>query len=154
MFDTPEIADAEFDALFDELLALEQSYPETVTPDSPTQRVGGQPLGQFEKVTHEVAMLSLDKCTTENELNDWIVRCQGRVTNPQGLSYTCEPKIDGVAVALIYDNGVLVRASTRGDGRTGEDITANVRTIRSIPLELAGANVPTRIEIRGEIYIP
>lgn len=154
VLDAAEIADAEYDALFDELLALEHAHPETATPDSPTQRVGGQPLAQFEKVTHEVAMLSLDKCTTEDELNDWIVRCQGRVKNPHHLSYTCEPKIDGVAVALVYESGMLVGASTRGDGRTGEDITANVRTIKSIPLELVGDNVPTRIEVRGEIYIP
>ncbi len=154
VLDAPEIADAEYDALFDELTALEQQFPDLVTADSPSQRVGGAPLGEFQQVTHEVAMLSLDKCTTSDELQDWIVRCQGRLDQPDELSFTCEPKIDGVAVALLYEDGVLARAATRGDGQVGEDITANVRTVKSVPLRLTGSGYPARFEVRGEVYIP
>ena len=155
VLDAPEIADAEYDALFDELVALETRYPDAVTPDSPSQRVGGPPSDQFAKVTHEVPMLSLDKCTTRDELGDWLSRSLGRLelTDEAQLPLTCEPKIDGVAVALVYEAGVLALAATRGDGQTGEDITANVRTVRSIPLSLPGAGVPRRLEVRGEIYI-
>lgn len=153
VLDQPEVADAEYDALFDELLRLEAEHPEWVTADSPSQRVGGIPLDQFAKVAHPVAMLSLDKCTTEEELSDWIVRCQGRVDAPTQLSFACEPKIDGVAVALLYEDGVLVRASTRGDGQTGEDITANVKTVKAVPLRIDAADLPPRFEVRGEIYI-
>jgi len=158
VLDAPEIADAQFDALYDELVALETQYPHTVTPDSPSQRVGSTPASHFDKVTHEVAMLSLDKCTTESELNDWLVRShtrlQGEGVAPPKLTLSCEPKIDGVAVALTYSNGMLTLAATRGDGQTGEDITANVKTIKSIPLRLRGQDIPERFEVRGEIYIP
>lgn len=154
VLDAPEIADAEYDALFDELLALEAEHPELASPDSPSHRVGAAPLSQFNKVSHEVAMLSLDKCTTEEELDDWIRRCEGRLASGQKLSFFCEPKIDGVAVALVYEQGVLTLASTRGDGQTGEDITTNVRTIQSVPLKLDATNLPDRMEVRGEIYIP
>ena len=154
VLDAPEIADAEYDALYDELVALEDRFPELITPDSPSQRVGSAPLDEFQQVTHEVAMLSLDKCTTAQELQDWMVRCQGRVDQPDSLSFTCEPKIDGVAVALLYEDGLLTRAATRGDGQVGEDITANVRTVKSIPLRLSGDGFPARFEVRGEIYIP
>ena len=153
VLDAPEIADAEFDALFDSLLAIEAAHPELVSEDSPSQRVGGTPLSQFDKVAHEVPMLSLDKCTTEEELRDWVKRCSSRVDQPGELRFSCEPKIDGVAVALLYEGGVLRRASTRGDGQTGEDITANVRTINSVPLRLKGEGYPNRFEVRGEIYI-
>lgn len=153
VLDQPELADAEYDALFDELLAIEAEHPEWVTSDSPSQRVGGEPLAQFDKVVHERPMLSLDKCTTEQELADWIARCQGRVDAPEALTFACEPKIDGVAVALTYEQGALIRASTRGDGQTGENITANVKTIKSVPLTIKGDNLPERLEVRGEIYI-
>lgn len=153
VLDAPEVADAEYDALYDELVELERQYPELVAPDSPSQRVGGIPLSEFQQVTHEVAMLSLDKCTTAEELQDWIVRCQGRVDQPDTLSFTCEPKIDGVAVALLYEDGFLTRAATRGDGQVGEDITANVRTVKSVPLRLSGNGYPARFEVRGEMYI-
>jgi len=154
VLDAPEIADAEYDALYDELVELEHQHPDLVAPDSPSQRVGGTPSSEFQQVTHEVAMLSLDKCTTAEELQDWIVRCQGRLDRPDTLSFTCEPKIDGVAVALLYEDGLLTRAATRGDGQVGEDITANVRTVKSVPLRLAGENFPARFEVRGEVYIP
>ncbi len=154
VLDSPEISDAQYDALFDELVELEQAHPELVTPDSPTQRVGGAPASQFEKVTHELAMLSLDKCTTGEELGDWLTRCRNRLNDPDELTLICEPKIDGVAVALVYEEGVLTLAATRGDGQTGENITQNVRTIPSVPLRIDAQGLPRRFEVRGEIYIP
>ena len=153
VLDDPEIADAEYDALFDELLALEAAHPELVTADSPSQRVGSAPLSEFSSVRHERAMLSLDKCTTFEELTDWLQRCRNRLGD-EPIRLACEPKIDGVAVALNYQNGILQLAATRGDGQTGEDITANVRTIGSIPLKVDGDDLPTRMEVRGEIYMP
>ncbi|MEM7079795.1 MAG: NAD-dependent DNA ligase LigA [Pseudomonadota bacterium] len=152
--DAPEISDAQYDALFDELSRLEADHPDHVTADSPTQRVGAPPASQFDKVTHERAMLSLDKCTTREEMADWITRISGRTNTPERMSFSCEPKIDGVAVALRYEDGQLALAATRGDGQTGEDITANVRTIKSVPLRLQGVDYPQRFEVRGEIYIP
>ena len=154
VLDDPEIADTEFDALFDELVALELAHPEWVSADSPTQRVGASPLSGFTQVVHERPMLSLDKCTTLDELDDWLARCRTRLDADAQLTLTCEPKIDGVAVALTYEDGVLVLAATRGDGETGEDITANVRTIGAVPLRLIGKDAPARLEVRGEIYMP
>jgi len=154
VLDDPEIADVEYDALFDELLELETDHPELVTPDSPSQRVGGVPLDGFRTVAHERPMLSLEKCTTFDELSDWLKRCRSRLDEEERIRLACEPKIDGVAVALVYENGVLTLAATRGDGRTGEDITANVRTIGAVPLRLDADDVPPRMEIRGEIYMP
>ena len=153
VLDEPEIADAEYDALFDELVELEALHPELITPDSPSQRVGAAPLTEFSSVRHERAMLSLDKCTTPEELADWLARCQSRLPD-EPIALACEPKIDGVAVALTYEGGVLTLAATRGDGQTGEDITANVRTIGAVPLKLSADDVPTRMEVRGEIYMP
>ena len=152
VLDAPEIADAEYDALFDELIALESAHPERITPDSPSQRVGAAPLAEFAAVTHEVAMLSLEKTATPAELNDWANRCRTRLGD-EPLAFCCEPKIDGVAVALVYADGRLALAATRGDGQTGEDITANVRTIGAVPLRLRGEGIPPRFEVRGEIYI-
>ncbi len=152
VLDDPEIADAEYDALFDELAALEKEHPERVTDDSPTQRVGSEPLAEFAAVIHPVAMLSLDKVSAEAELAEWVERCRGRLDG-EPMAFTCEPKIDGVAVALTYEAGRLRLAATRGDGRTGEDITANVRTIATVPLRLTGRNPPPRCEVRGEVYM-
>ena len=152
VLDAPEIADAEFDALFDELTALEAAHPEFITPDSPSQRVGAAPLAEFAAVTHEVAMLSLEKTATPTELEDWANRCRTRL-GEESMAFCCEPKIDGVAVALVYADGQLALAATRGDGQTGEDITANVRTIGAVPLRLRGDGIPPRFEVRGEIYI-
>lgn len=152
VLDTPEIEDQEYDALFDELLALERKHPSWVTPDSPSQRVGGAPLEAFVPVTHEVAMLSLEKVADEGELADWANRCRTRLDDAP-VTYCCEPKIDGVAVALIYQNGELLLGATRGDGQTGEDITANLRTIATVPLRLQGADFPPRLEVRGEVYM-
>lgn len=150
--DAPEIADAEYDALYDELVALEADYPDLVAVDSPTQRIGGEPLTEFESVRHQVPMLSLDKCTTTQELEDWLARCRGRLGFDGPLDLTCEPKVDGVAVTLIYERGQLSLGATRGDGQTGENITANVRTLRAVPLVVEGA--PAVLEVRGEIYLP
>ncbi len=154
VLDDPEISDAEFDALFDRLVELEKEHPRLVTPDSPTQRVGAEPSERFAPVAHELPMLSLDKCASEEEFIDWEGRCRTRVGYEGDLEFTCEPKIDGVAVSLIYENGVLVRGATRGDGSTGEDITANVRTVSALPLRLLGDTWPARLEVRGEIYMP
>jgi len=153
VLDAPEIADAEYDALFDELVAIETQYPALYSDASPTQRVGAPALEQFEKVQHARPMLSLDKATTPEELEQWMQRCRSRLAADDELSFTCEPKIDGVAVALIYEQGELTLAATRGDGNEGENISANVRTIGSIPLKLQG-DVPPKLEVRGEIYIP
>ncbi|MBX3705245.1 MAG: NAD-dependent DNA ligase LigA [Pseudomonadales bacterium] len=153
VLDDPEIADRDYDALFDELAALEAAHPDLVTPDSPTQRVGGAPRGEFASVRHEQPMLSLDKCTSLTELEEWAARCRKLLGADAVLRYTCEPKIDGVAVTLRYAARRLVLAATRGDGETGEDITANVRTIRAVPLVLDARDVPDLLEVRGEIYM-
>jgi len=153
--DAPEIPDADYDKLFDELSALEQQFPEFITPDSPTQRVGALPLSSFVQVTHEEPMMSLAKVFNDSDLADFEARILKRLDAHQGTvpTYSCEPKIDGVAVSLLYVDGLLVRAATRGDGITGEDITHNVRTIRNIPLKLTGSDLPARLEVRGEIYM-
>jgi DNA ligase (NAD+) len=154
VLDDPEIPDAEYDALFDRLRAIEAAHPEWIDPDSPSQRVGATPSAEFAPVTHAVPMLSLDKCTTAEELAAWEARCLARLGRVDPLDYVCEPKIDGVAVSLTYRHGSLRQGATRGDGQTGEDITANVRTIPSVPLKLLGDDPPDLVEIRGEIYMP
>ena len=151
-FDLPEIPDADYDAMLARLEQLEAEY-DLVTPDSPTQRVGAEPLSQFTQVTHENPMLSLGKVNTEQELRDFEARIFKRLGMEQALEYSCEPKIDGVAVSLLYEDGSLVRGATRGDGVTGEDITHNVRTIGNIPLRLDMPRPPRRLEVRGEIFL-
>ncbi len=153
VLDDPEITDNQYDLLFDELLAIEELNPDLITSDSPSQRVGATPLSQFEKVQHVKPMLSLEKSTTERELSDWIERCQVRLGIEKRMSFVCEPKIDGVAVSLTYRDGVLERASTRGDGDTGENITNNIRTLKSIPLTIAHEDCPPFLEVRGEVYM-
>lgn len=154
VLDDPEVSDAEFDALLDRLVELETGHPEWVTEDSPTQRVGGAPLDQFETVVHALPMLSLDKCTNESGLNEFDERIRTRLGREDALTYTCEPKIDGVAVNLRYESGRLTLGATRGDGQKGENITGNVRTIKAIPLQLRGDDHPAVLEVRGEIYMP
>ncbi len=154
VLDDPEISDTEYDALYDRLVALEEAHPELVTDDSPTRRVGAAPASKFVEIRHDTPMLSLDKCTSIEELTAWETRCRRLLDEGDELDYFCEPKIDGVAVSLLYRDGRLVRAATRGDGTTGEDITANVRTIRAVPLRLAGDDVPSALEVRGEVYMP
>ncbi|WP_087017037.1 NAD-dependent DNA ligase LigA [Thaumasiovibrio subtropicus] len=152
--DAPEVPDAEYDRLMQQLLALEAEYPELVTPDSPSQRVGGAPLEGFEQVAHEVPMLSLDNAFDDDMLQAFEKRLLDRLGIAETLTYCCEPKLDGIAVSLMYENGVLVQAATRGDGSTGENITENVRTIGAIPLRLRGEGWPARLEVRGEIFMP
>ncbi|MHA6609793.1 NAD-dependent DNA ligase LigA [Photobacterium damselae] len=152
--DNPEVPDAEYDRLMQRLLTIESEHPEWVTIDSPSQRVGGVPLDGFTQVKHELPMLSLDNAFNDDELRAFQKRIQDRLNDASAIQYCCEPKLDGLAVSLLYENGVLVQAATRGDGTTGENITNNVRTIRSIPLKLQGDDWPTRIEVRGEVFMP
>ena len=152
--DRPEVSDAEYDRLWRELVALEQAHPELVTPDSPTQRPGGRRAETFAPVEHMVAMLSLDNAMTVEELQEFEARIRRAVP---GLTpaYVCEPKIDGLGVALLYERGRFVRGATRGDGRIGEDISQNLRTIKSIPATLSGPLKGARkLEVRGEVYMP
>src|ERR671916_756697 len=150
--DAPEISDAEFDTLMDALKALEREHPDLVTVDSPTQRVGGRPVEGFDTVEHAQPMLSLDNAYSEEELRAFDERVRRALAEsgvvPEAVTYVAELKIDGLSIALTYEGGRLVRGATRGDGVRGEDVTANVRTIRSIPLSLRGAP-PGRIEVRG-----
>ncbi|NIT36682.1 MAG: NAD-dependent DNA ligase LigA [candidate division Zixibacteria bacterium] len=147
----PEISDYEYDRLYRRLVELEEKHPELVTPDSPTQRVGGAPAEGFAEVRHEPPMLSLDNAYAEDEVREWDERVR-KGLGADGAAYVCEAKIDGVAIALEYDDGVLARGSTRGDGFTGDDITANLKTIHDVPLRLNEAP-PGRLEVRGEAYM-
>lgn len=154
VLDAPTISDAEFDALFDRLAALEAEHPDLVTPESPTQRIGAAPSARFPSVRHPLPMLSLGKCTTHEELRDFDTRVRRLLDREEAVAYACEPKVDGVAVRLFYADGRLQLGATRGDGETGEDITANVRTLESVPLRLRGDDVPAQLEVRGEVYMP
>jgi DNA ligase (NAD+) len=150
----PEVSDAEYDALMRELRALEAGFPELVTPESPTQRVAGTPIEAFQPVEHRVAMLSLDNATTPEDLREFEARIT-RALPGQRFTYVCEPKIDGLGVALLYARGRFVRGATRGDGRVGEDISANLRTIRSLPMVLRGPLAEVEdLEVRGEVFMP
>jgi DNA ligase (NAD+) len=152
VLDDPIITDAEYDRLLRELQQLEAAHPGLVTPDSPTQRVGAAPLKAFGQVRHEVRMLSLDNAFDDDELTNFDRRVRERL-DTDNIEYAAEPKLDGVAVSLLYEDGVLVRGATRGDGETGEDITRNVRTIDGVPLRLSGTHIPRVLEVRGEVYI-
>ncbi|HEX6230314.1 MAG TPA: NAD-dependent DNA ligase LigA [Actinomycetota bacterium] len=152
VLDDPEVSDAEYDELMEDLRTLEERFPELVTPDSPTQRVGMTPADLFAPVQHRSPMLSLDNAFSPEELEAWAARVERGVG--AGARYSCELKIDGVAVALTYERGVLTKGATRGDGRVGEDITANVRTVRSIPGRLPMEDPPAYLEVRGEVYLP
>jgi DNA ligase (NAD+) len=156
VLDDPTIGDDEYDALLDELRALEAEHPELRTPDSPTQRVGAPPLDRFEQVEHAEQMLSLGNARNEDELRAWETRIRNHLKrldiSAAEFSYTTEPKIDGLAISLTYEDGVLIRGATRGDGRVGEDVTHNLRTIGAIPLRIPDA--PALIEVRGEVYLP
>ncbi|MBE3109019.1 MAG: NAD-dependent DNA ligase LigA, partial [Acidobacteria bacterium] len=151
VLDSPEITDAEYDELMIELRQLEERYPQLITPDSPTQRVSGQPVAAFGIVEHRLPLLSLANAFTEAELRAWHRRAAA-LAGSDGFTLVCEPKMDGLAVALVYENGAFVQGATRGDGRRGENITENLRTIHSIPLRL-GNDAPPRFEVRGEVYM-
>lgn len=153
VLDDPQISDAEFDALLRELRALEASYPQLITPDSPSQRVGGVAAAAFPSVAHRIPMLSLDNAFSEEEVVAFDRRVRERLGRSEPIDYAAEPKLDGLAISVTYQHGLLVRAATRGDGVTGEDVTANVRTIRSVPLRLRGT-APELLEVRGEVYMP
>jgi DNA ligase (NAD+) len=154
VLDDPSIADSEYDALFRELQALEQAHPELLDPASPTQRVGGAPVAGFGTVRHAQPMLSLENAFGEAEVVAFDRRVRERLDVPGEIDYSAEPKLDGLAVSLVYEGGLLARAATRGDGETGEDVTHNVRTIRALPVRLRGRDLPAAVEVRGEVYMP
>ncbi len=153
VLDQPSATDAEYDSALRELQQLESEHPELLRADSPTQRVGAAPLPGFSEVRHDMPMLSLENAFDDDELARFHARVVERLGGEEAIDYVCEPKLDGVAVSLLYEEGSLVRGATRGDGTTGEDITLNVRTVRSIPLRLRGEGYPRRLEVRGEIYM-
>ena len=154
VLDSPLINDGEYDALLRELRAIEEERPDLVTPDSPTQRVGAPPSPEFREVQHPQPMLSLGNAFDDDDLAAWRRRAAA-LLETDSFAMVCEPKIDGLAIALTYEEGRLVRGATRGDGLRGEDVTPNVRTINSVPLTLlAGSRAPARIEVRGEVYMP
>jgi DNA ligase (NAD+) len=153
VLDDPQIADADYDKLMRELEALEAEHPALTTADSPTQRVGAAPSAEFAEVRHEIPMLSLANAFTEQEVEDFVRRVEKRLGSTD-LVFSVEPKFDGLAISLRYEDGIFVRGATRGDGETGEDVTANLRTIKSIPLRLRGHGVPDVLEVRGEVYMP
>jgi DNA ligase (NAD+) len=153
VLDNPSIPDADYDALYRELQALEQQHPELITADSPTQRVGAAPLDKFGQVTHQIAMLSLDNAFDAADFHAFYQRMADRLDQQVEFSFCAEPKLDGLAVSIRYEDGVLVQAATRGDGYTGEDITSNIKTIRAIPLKLQG-DYPPVLEVRGEVFMP
>ncbi len=155
VLDEPLVPDAEYDRVMNQLKNLEWQYPELITPDSPTQRVGAKPLEGFAQVTHQIPMLSLDNAFSDEDLDGFLRRIEDRLTlNIEQLDFCCEPKLDGLAVSILYVDGILTQAATRGDGFTGEDITANIRTIRNIPLKLNTPTPPARLEVRGEVFMP
>jgi len=154
VLDEPSVPDAEYDRLMRELQALETEFPDLKTLDSPSQKVGGQALKSFSQVTHQVPMLSLDNVFSADEWQAFTKRVQDRLVSEKNIKFCAEPKLDGLAVSLRYENGLLVQAATRGDGAVGENITENVRTIKSIPLKLLGENYPDVLEVRGEVFMP
>ncbi|APE01948.1 DNA ligase (NAD(+)) LigA [Alteromonas mediterranea] len=154
VLDDPSIPDAVYDRDMQSLIALEKQYPSLQSPNSPSQKVGGEALSAFEQVTHDVPMLSLDNAFDEESLLAFEKRLKDRLKDTSSLHFSCEPKLDGLAVSILYKNGELVRAATRGDGQVGENITANVRTISNVPLTLRGDAHPDRVEVRGEVFMP
>ena len=153
VLDDPEIPDAEYDRLLRELQALEAAHPDLITPDSPTQRVGGHPLDSFASVEHRVPMLSLDNAMNEEAMRDFDRRMRKEL-GQERVRFVAEPKLDGLAIGLTYEAGVLTQAATRGDGQFGEDVTAQVRTIKAVPLRLRGVGWPQLLEVRGEVFLP
>ena len=154
VLDAPELPDVEYDKLFQALLALESEHPDLVTPDSPSQRVGGAPAAEFGTVTHGQAMLSLDNAFGDEQVHDFARRIADRLDSDGEIEFSAEPKLDGMAISIRYVDGLLVTAATRGDGTTGEDVTHNIKTLKSVPLRLLGSDIPAEIEIRGEVFMP
>jgi len=153
VLDDPVVSDAEYDRLMRRLIELETAHPDLTTEDSPTQKIGAEPQKIFKVVTREVPMRSLENATDRHEFVEWSERLIREVGEAGGCDYVCEPKMDGVAVELIYEKGTLVQGATRGDGTNGELITENIRTIRPIPLRLRGDNPPDYFNVRGEVYM-
>lgn len=154
VLDDPTVPDSEYDRQLRELQSIEGHYREIIALDSPSQRVGGAALSSFSQIKHALPMLSLDNAFTDTELQEFERRLKDRLNSSADIEYVCEPKLDGAAVSLLYRDGALIYGATRGDGSVGEDITANVRTIKSVPLKLHGDNIPATLEVRGEIYLP
>ena len=153
ILNSPTISDGEYDTLFRELDALEAEHPELISPDSPTQRVGAEPLAEFSTINHRLPMLSLANAMNTEELLAFDDRIKKRLKTKNSIEYIAEPKLDGIGIELVYEQGIMISGSTRGDGFTGEDITHNLKTIRSIPLKLQGKNIPALLEVRGEVFI-
>ena len=154
VLDDPEIPDSEYDRLFRELQAIEAQHPALVTPESPTPRVGGAPLAAFDEVQHRMPMLSLETRVVARAMGDFDRRVHDRLARSEEIRYAAEPKLDGLAISLRYEDGSLVQAATRGDGSRGENVTQNVRTIASVPLRLLGDGWPRVLEVRGEVFMP
>jgi len=154
VLDDPEIADSEYDQMYHELQQLEQSHPSLITHDSPTQRVGAEPLEAFSQIQHRIPMLSLGNVFSDDELHAFYKRIQDRLSSEEDIEFAAEPKLDGLAISIVYEKGELVQAATRGDGATGEDVTQNIRTVHSIPLRLLGDDFPDVLEVRGEVFMP
>ena len=154
VLDDPEVPDVEYDRLYQSLVALEEKNPALVTADSPTQRVGSKPLSAFEQIQHQMPMLSLDNVFNEDDLQAFYQRLQDRLKTIDEIEFTAEPKLDGLAISIRYEKGELIYAATRGDGSTGENVTQNIRTMKSVPLCLLGDEFPTILEVRGEVFMP
>lgn len=154
VLDNPSVPDIEYDRLMRELIAIESKYPELKTADSPSQKVGGKALAKFEQIEHEIPMLSLDNGFEDEDLMTFESRVKERLNTSDAIEFACEPKLDGLAVSILYVDGMLIQAATRGDGQVGENITANVKTIANVPLRLRGSNIPQRVEVRGEVFMP
>jgi DNA ligase (NAD+) len=152
VLDSPEISDGEYDKLMKELIRLEDAHPELITSDSPTQRVGARPLKEFSAMAHRIPLLSLDNAMDSQELKEFYQRIAKWMLD-ESMTFCCEPKFDGLAVELIYEKGVFVRGGTRGDGATGEDVTQNLKTIKTVPLRLITENPPDLLEVRGEVVM-
>ena len=153
ILDAPTISDGEYDAIFRDLYALETKHPELIIPTSPTQRVGAEPLIEFGTIEHRVPMLSLSNAMDTEELIVFDERMKKELCIKENILYIAEPKLDGLGIELIYEQGIFIKGSTRGNGFTGEDITRNLKTIRSLPLKLIGGNAPTLLEVRAEVFI-
>ncbi len=153
VLDDPSVPDSEYDRLFQQLQKLEQENPDLISANSPTQKVGGVALSKFEQVSHQQPMLSLDNVFAAQALSDFMQRAQDKSTSSE-VAFCVEPKLDGLAASIIYENGLLVQAATRGDGQTGENVTENVKTIANLPLKLRGENIPSVLEVRGEVFMP